>query len=553
MKKKKPKKLLPEPLRSAQQSTQQSNQPSDQSSDQQSVQQQSGQQSNNSGNKNPNAGKQDERLLSTDMNFNVDQMKLIFNHPVNKALHVREVYVSALNRGASILYIEGTIDLVVLEEQIVKRLQKEAPNVHAPVWDSASFLIRHVLAASDAKKVQDMNDIVKKLLDGNTIIIPEGYAWALAVESSGFEHRTVAEPQTENVLRGPREAFIESASVNRSLIRKQLRDPHLITEMITLGQQTDKLVSLVYLQHIANPDLINKVKDRIAQIESKDIMNLSMLEQHLEERPYSIFPSILLTERPDRTSAFLMEGHIAMFMENSPYSLIVPITFWSLFHTAEDHYFRWMFGNFIRLIRVIAIFVALLTPSFYIAVSTFHAEMIPTDLMLAIAAARERVPFPVFFEIIFMEIAFEILREAGIRVPTPIGPTIGIVGALILGQAAVDANIVSPILVIVVSLTGLASFAIPEISFNFTIRILRFVMLFAASIIGFFGIALVITLLTVYIVSLKSFGVPFMSPMAPYQPSSKDLVFRRPVWKEWLQPLYASPISQTRRKKPGGK
>jgi spore germination protein KA len=223
-----------------------------------------------------------------------------------------------------------------------------------------------------------------------------------------------------------------------------------------------------------------------------------------------------------------------------------------MFQTAEDYYLRWPYGNFVRLVRLLAVFVALMAPSIYIAVSNFHEEMIQTDLLLAIASTRERVPFPALIEVLIMEVAFELVREAGVRIPTVIGPTIGIVGALILGNAAVDANIVSPILVIIVALTGLSSFAIPEISFNFGIRIMRFIVLIAAAAMGFYGIALFLAGFLAYLVSLKSFDVPFLSPLAPYTRSSKDLLIRPPVFKMWLRPFNVSPQLKKRGNKPEG-
>jgi spore germination protein KA len=247
-----------------------------------------------------------------------------------------------------------------------------------------------------------------------------------------------------------------------------------------------------------------------------------------------------------------MEGHIVLLMNNSPTSIITPVTFWSLFHAGEDQYLRWPEGNFLRVLRLLAIFVALFTPSIYVAVSNFHVEMLPTDLMLAIAATRERVPFSSILEVIFMEITFEILRESAVRVPSVVGPSIGIVGTLILGTAAVDANLVSPILVVIVAITGLSSFTIPGVSLNFAVRLLRFCMLLSAVMIGFYGIALFLAFLLAYLVSLKSFGVPFLSPMAPHQPSSKDMILRPPSWKQWLRPFSVSPKDKVRTKKPEG-
>ncbi|MBP1934380.1 spore germination protein [Ammoniphilus resinae] len=495
-----------------------------------------------------------DNLMTEDQPFsfrlqtNADLLKEIFYYPTNLALKVRNLYIPLLDREGMVFYWEDSVDTQTIEAHIVGPLL-QTKEIAMDSGDIATLLTKHVLTAASSKKISFIQEAIDELINGNTVLFTEGYAHALSISTTSFEGRTISLPTVENAVKGPKEAFIESASVNRSLIRKHVREHDLICELITVGERAPKQVSMMYLHSIADSELIEGVKKRIMDIDTDTIMNLSMLEQHLEERPYSLFPSILATERPDRAASFMYEGHIVLIMDNSPLALIVPVTFWALFQTGEDWYLRWAYGNFIRLIRLISVFVALFTPSLYIAAVTFHVEMIPPDLMLAIAATRERVPFPTLVEVLIMEVSFEILREAGIRIPSVIGPTIGILGALILGQAAVQANIVSPILVVIVAITGLSSFAIPEISFNFGIRILRFLMLFVAFFTGFFGIGLLSTFLVAYMVSLKSFGVPFLSPMAPFQPSAKDLLYRPILRDRLLRPFYASPQDQVRQKK----
>ncbi|MCP8969249.1 spore germination protein [Ectobacillus ponti] len=489
--------------------------------------------------------------FSESMHMNIGRIQKAFFYPLNHVLKTKNVVFPSIGREGTILYLEGTVDADTIEEHIIGPIvQSTFPYEQG---DAAAVLLQHVLTVMQAEQVSRLQAAVSHLLNGNTLIFLEGCPLALTVPTAGFAGRSVNEPAVENVLRGPKEAFIESAETNRSLIRKMMKNRHLVCEIMKVNQQETKQVSVMYRKDIANPELVAEVKERIAAIESDAVLTLAILEQYIEERPYSLIPSTLMTERPDRACALLQEGHIVLLMDNSPYALVVPITFWTLFHTSEDQFLRWPYGNFIRIIRLLSIFTALLLPSLYIAVSTFHEEMLPTDLVLAISATRERVPFPAFLEVLIMELSFELVREAGIRVPTVIGPTIGIVGALILGQAAVDANIISPILVIIVALTGLSSFAISELSFNFAIRILRFLLLLTASLMGFFGIALLLTCLIAYMVSFESFGIPFLSPMAPHGRSSKDLLVRPPVWKQWLLPFNLQPIAKTKAKRPGGK
>ncbi|MEC0267013.1 spore germination protein [Paenibacillus anseongense] len=489
--------------------------------------------------------------LSSDLSVNVNAFKDAFSYPENNSLKVREIYIPVLNSEAVIFFIEGTAHTHTIEKHIIEPLLD--PSLVLPSLDDLSkSLLRGALTTATGYPVHDFRDCLNSLFNGNTLILFEGSSEALSMDTPGFETRSISPPQNENVLIGPKEAFVESAYTNRSLLRKHIKNENLIFETVVIDERSKNPLSLVYLKDVANPDLVLKVKERITQVGGNSVQTLSILAQHIEERPYSIVPSTIITERPDRACSFILDGHIAILMENAPYALVVPVTFWALFQTAEDMYTRWAYGNFIRLVRLLAIMVALLLPSFYVAVSTFHEEMIHTDLLLAIAATRERVPFPALLEVLIMEAAFELVREAGIRIPTVMGPTIGIVGALILGQAAVDANIISPILVIVVALTGLSSFAIPEINFNFGVRVLRFVVLFISAFLGFYGMALFLISLLAYLVSLKSFDVPFLSPLAPYTRSSNDLITRPPVWKLWLRPATAKSNNPVRGNKPKG-
>ncbi|RKJ29946.1 spore germination protein, partial [Butyricicoccus sp. 1XD8-22] len=277
----------------------------------------------------------------------------------------------------------------------------------------------------------------------------------------------------------------EDVAANISLIRKKIRNENLVVESVTISKRSNNELYIVYMKDLVNDKLLKDVKNKLNSLDVNAIQNLSVLEEYIEDSNKSLFPTILSTERPDRTVSFLEDGYIALLMNNSPDSLILPATFWSFYHNPEDHYLRFIFGNFIRLLRFLALLITLFVSAFYIAATNYHVEMIPSDLLLAISATREIIPFPAIIEILLMEIAFELIREAGLRVPNPIGPTIGIVGALILGQAAVDANIVSPLVVIIVALSGLCSFAVGDISLNFSIRLVRFLFIFSAALFGF--------------------------------------------------------------------
>ncbi|QGU96152.1 spore germination protein [Clostridium bovifaecis] len=498
----------------------------------------------------PDKQKCDTKLLTKDFTVNIDILKKEFNYPLNSDLYIRNVYISSL-KATGILFCIGVIsNLKTLEEHILAPLLENCNEINKD--NAIDDIMIKILTIKQSKKSSDVSLIVDDILNGHTALIIDGYDEAILMSAEGIEHRSVERPSNENVLKGPKEAFIESSVVNRSLIRKQIRNKNLITESIVVGELSPSDISLMYMKNIVDDRIVERVKKRITQIKVDTIQNTEMLEQHIEERPYSLVPTVLYTERADRAVSYILEGHVALIMDNSPAALILPVTFWTFFHTGEEQYQRWAYGNFIRLIRAIAFIVSFLTPSLYIAATNYHQDMLPSDLLLAIAGTRETIPLPVIAEVLLMEISFELIREASTRIPATIGPTIGIVGALILGQAAVEANIVSPILVIIVALTGLASFAIPEISFSYLIRIGKFIGIFFSSILGLFGLSGFLIGFTAYLISIKSFGVPFLAPLAPHYSSSRDIIMRPPVWKEFIRPFNLSTKNKIKKKPPKG-
>jgi len=484
--------------------------------------------------------------LSIRLADNLERFKRDFAYPANQALVIRHLIVGALKCDAAVLFLEGAADVGEVEKRIIEPLM-EREQVTFRNGDPIDTVRLEIVTHRTGKTSGAFDEIENSLINGWTVVLLDGADRALLFETRGFESRQVAEPIVEHVIRGPKEAFTESAAVNRSLVRKYLRDRHLVAETFTVGERSASDVTLMYVKDLADPNIVDQVRKRIRSVRTDAVPSLPILEQYLDEHPYSLVPSSLHTERPDRACAFLLEGHVILIMDNSPAALVMPITLWSLTHSAEDHYMRWAYSNFMRIIRLLAVFVAVLTPSVYIAVATFHEEMIPTDLLLAIAATREKVPFPALLEVLLMEFAFELVREAAIRVPTVIGPTIGIVGALILGQAAVEANIISPILVVVVAMTGISSFTIPEPSLNVTVRITRFILLFTGAFMGFFGIALVVACMLAYLTTYTSYGVPFLSPLTPHFRSSADIILRMPVHKERIRPQNLNPRDSVRR------
>lgn len=472
------------------------------------------------------------KSVQSSVTDNLNLFKQIYKIPENMDVKIREFTLGKSGRNAAILFISSIIDSKRLEESIIKPLL-ECQDDDAKI---SEIIFNPILTP-----VTEIKKVIEHLNLGNAAIFLDGDHTAYMVDCAKFESRAIEQPQNEAVIKGPKEAFTEKVVVNLSLIRKRIKNEKLIVEATVVSERSKNEVLILYIRNLADEKMVANIQSRLENLSVDAVQNLSLLEQYIEERRYSLFPSVLYTERPDRAVSFLEDGNIILLMDNSPDCMVLPATFWSYFHSPEDHYLRFAFGNFSRIIRIVALFITLFTSAIYVAVTTYHAEMIPADLLLAIAGTRERVPFPAFFEILIMEMAFELIREAGLRVPNPMGPTIGIVGALILGQAAVEANIISPIVIIVVALSGLSSFAISDVSLNFAIRIVRFGFIFSASLFGIYGMTALFITGLFYMVSIKSFGVPYLAPMSPHYVSSGDTIFRKVLTSELFRPGYLKP------------
>jgi spore germination protein KA len=488
----------------------------------------------------------DSRLpdeLYDNLQENRHMIASLFRMPRNADIIIRDFTIaSGLIHGFAV-FMEGLSDKTIINTHILQPLMLLS-NIakESSAEDRLKRVKEELLPGNQVMEYDKWKDVKNNILAGSTVVFIDGVNQALVVETKGWEHRSVGLSRTESVVRGPQDAFTENFRSNTGLVRSRLRSERLVTEMLQVGKLGTTDVAVMYIDGLTNPRLVQEVKRRIQAIDVDFVQDSGILEQFIEDSPNTLVPKLISTERPDRVASHLVEGHVAIFVGHSPFVLIAPVVFWSLLHTAEDAYLRWPFGTFIRLIRFVSLVCALLLPSIYIAITNYHPEMIPTDLMLAIAASRERVPFSVVIEVILMEFSLELIREAGIRIPSIIGPTIGIVGALILGQAAVQAGIISPLLVIVVAVTALSAFTLPNYTFAFSIRLLRFVFILLAASYGFYGVALGLMSLLMNFATTYSFGVPILSPVSPYCPSSPDVIIRGKVMdQKWrnqaLRPL----------------
>ncbi|WP_163539659.1 spore germination protein [Gracilibacillus sp. YIM 98692] len=483
---------------------------------------------------------QQEQTVHTSLQPNLEEIKKLFSYGVNKDFSIRTFNLFSNQKKACLCYYSSIVNGKTINEHIME-----------PLLQNKGESISNIVSIENIEKVNSFSDIIENINSGKAILFIDQSETAYAMDVADFQHRYISKSENESVIKGPQDAFTESLNSNISLIRKQLHNHQLINEGIQLGERSKNEVNILYIKDIVNDDILNQVKNKLNQIKVDNVRNIEILEQYIEDRPYSIIPSVLYTEKPDKATSYLEDGFIVLLMETSSACLIVPVTFWSFFHSPEDRYLRFFYGNFSRSIRLICFLLTTLISATYVAVSNFHSEMIPPDLLLAITASRERVPFPLIVEVLMMEVAFELIREAGVRIPNPLGPTIGIVGALILGQAAVEANIISPIIVIVAAVSGLSSFAIADINMNFTVRLMRFIFILSAGMFGMLSLTGAFILFFMYAASLKSYGVPFFSPMSPHFLSSKDTVFRKSVKKELFRPDYLKPKDLQKKQKKG--
>ncbi|MEN6313880.1 MAG: spore germination protein [Clostridiaceae bacterium] len=486
--------------------------------------------------------------ISSEIGANLSYLEKAFNSPENKDIIIRRICIGE-GTNAFIFYMDGMADRNTINQSILKPLLDRSRFTNTNGKSLFDYTYDSVIETHQIKVAIIQEEAINSILAGDTGIFIDSFPFYMLCETKGYEKRSVEKPQVEGVVKGPQEAFNENLRTNITLIRRILKNRALTTEFYDVGKRNNAKCAVLYLKDLTNPAIVNEVARRIKSIDTDLIMGVGILEQFIEDHPLSIIPTIISTERPDRTASHLVEGKVAILADGAPFALIVPAMIADFFHTPEDAALRWQYGTFLRFIRIFTAFISSMLPGLYVALTTFHSEMIPTDLLIAIAKARENVPFPTIVELLLMEVSFELIREAGIRIPGIIGNTIGIIGALILGQAAVQANLVSPVMIIIVAFTGLGNFAIPDFSMAFGARVMRMFYVFAGAVLGFYGISLALMISFAYMVSTKSFGVPIFSTIAPKTHRSFDFFIKWPVWKQELRPDYLNPLDITRQPK----
>lgn len=447
------------------------------------------------------------------------------------------------NKKALIIYIEGLSDTAAIETSVLAPLMQETSKDQ----ESLSQLLEQKLPVSKVKMLHSFAESIESIQAGYPLLLISDQANGFSLGLAKWEKRNIEEPAAESSVRGPREGFNESLQVSTSQLRRIIKSPALKIHKMKIGSYTQTTVALAYIEGLADQSLIDEVTKRLNRIQIDGILESEYIEEFIEDNPYSPFPQLMSTERPDIASAHLLEGRVTILVEGSPFVLIAPITFFSLLQSQEDYYQRFLFSTLIRWLRYGFLGISLLLPSLYVAVTTFHQEMIPDTFLLSIAAAREMVPFPALVEVLIMEITFEALREAGVRLPKQIGSAVSIVGALVIGQSAVQAGLVSTPMIIVVAITGIASFMLPRYITGIAVRMLRFPIILLAGTLGLFGIVLGILFIVIHLCTLHSFGVPYLAPLAPFEAAQmKDVLWRAPLWRMNTRPHFTGKYNEQR-------
>ncbi|WLD91697.1 spore germination protein [Alkalihalobacillus sp. AL-G] len=496
--------------------------------------------------------------LKANLNENIQIIKEALGN--SDDIIIREIRIGKERKlKAAIFYTEGLIDTPSIQNFILETLMLDLQKIDIDKMGSSGenplhLLKDSVLTVGDIKDLSDYNTLFTFLLSGNVILLLDSFTLGFAIGMKGGKDRGVTEATVENSVRGPKEAFSESLRTNTALLRRKINDHNLWLETKKIGTVTKTAVSIAYIKGITNDKVVEEVRERLERIEIDSILETGYVEELIQDETYTPFPTIFHTERPDVTAANLLEGRVAIFVDGSPNALLVPSLFVQFFQTADDYYQRADIVTLLRFLRFFGFFIALLGPSLYIAITTFHQEMLPTPLLINLAAQREGVPFPAFIEALIMEITFEILREAGVRMPRTIGQAVSIVGTLVIGTAAVDAGIVSAAMVIVVAITAISSFVVSSFNLSISVRMVRFIFMGLAASFGLFGIIVGLIALVLHLCSLRSFGVPYMSPFAPFiATDQKDALFRFPHWGLFSRPRLISQKNVKREDTPSPK
>ena len=493
---------------------------------------------------------QNESDISTNIDDNIKKLEEIFKD-CDDIVFKNFVIGPKLDTKLVMIYIDGLVDKTMITDNVTQALMQQArgrkpEDVKKNLYE---VIEEGNISAPEMKDVYTVDDISNSILGGDTVLIIEGYQKAMVIGSKGWPTRGVSEPQSESLVRGPRDGFNETLKTNITLVRRRVRDTKLKVKSMQIGKRSQTDVALLYISDIADERIVNEARSRLKEIDIDAVLESSYIEEFIEDNNYTIFPQMENTERPDAVASALYEGRVAILVDNTPFALLIPVNINSFFQSSEDYYERWTTTFIVRPIRYLAATIAIFAPAFYVAVTSYHPGLLPTRLALHIAASRSTTPFPAFLETFMMILTVEFLRESGTRISGPIGTTIGVVGGLVIGQSAVEAGLVSPLMVIITALTTISIFMIPNYNFSATVRILCFTMMILASVLGFYGMMLGAISIGIHLSKLVTFGTPYLSPfgiMGKYLDDFQDTFIRLPINKMKKRARFGHLTDQTK-------
>lgn len=464
--------------------------------------------------------------ISPCLEQNEERLKKELHAEINPDMVIRHFLLCG-SINALAVFINGMSDQSLVSDFILRQgVQMHDIPADKPMLD---HIADNVFVLAEVKRETSWHMIKAAVMDGCTAVFIQGQATALNMDTRSYEHRSIQEPNNEKVVKGSQEGFVENLRTNITLIRRRVRTDDLVVELRTYGKEGSSRVAIIYREGIANESLVSEIKRRLANIKSMFVFNAGTLEQLTERNTYSVFPQLLATERPDRTAAMLMEGHVAVIIEGSPIANVMPATLFTLMSTGEDSTMRVVQGSVIRIVRYIGAAISVLLPGYFLALALHHQSLLSSEVLTTVVASRKMVFAPIGLEMLFLLLVFQLVREAGMRVPGSIGQAIGIIGGLILGQAAVTANLASSVMLIIVALTGLGNFCIPDYSTQLGASVLRVMLVIASWLAGLMGLFSASFVIVAWMVSLKSFGVPFLAPHSPKANSKRPMILRGPI------------------------
>lgn len=464
----------------------------------------------------------------------------------NEDMKIREFQMAG--QKAAFVFIDGMVDLsrvqlfVMAPCMEVKEFPKGVP--------LADYVAGQVMQLASVEKTKSLNNVLMRICQGDGALILEGMEGAIIGEVKGYSRRSINQPLNETVIMGPHEGFCETMRDNVVLIRRLLRTPNLISEAVMVGDETPMRVCLLYLNGIAPAESVSEIKRRLAGCRVDYVSSIGMLEQLLEDNPFSLMPQAITTERPDRAVSFLSEGQVVILMENAPAALVMPSGLLQHYHAPDDTGMRWQYGTFLRFLRMAGMMIALFLPAVYVALTVFHPEGMSLSMLTSVIESQSKVPLSLFPSMLLMLLAFSLINEAGARVPGLLGSSLSIVGGIILGQAVVEADMFSPLLIVVVAISGLGSYAVPSFPLTMAIRIAQLFLVVLAGLAGYPGIMMGTFLLLVRMTGLTSLQFPYLAPYAPKRPSNPDGVLRLPIWRQRLRGYMANAFLMNRAEGP---